>query len=396
MTHRDVFLHLLESCLLDIKIRVEMADESFEVGGRSEKEEIAEFVVKINNPRFFSRVLCYGNLGLGEAYIDGNFELRKGTLDALLTAFLRNRLDERVWTDFRLAARIGAIRIANVLRGRTRNVRGHYDLGDDLFEAFLDKTLTYSCGYAQSPTDSLESLQFNKLDRICKKLDLRPGERLLDIGCGYGGLLIHAAKHYGVRADGVTISEHHFELGRARIREEGLADRCQIALKTYAEVDQSYDKVVTVGMMEHLHPTEYKRFIRKVAAALAYGGRALLHTIGRSFAKNTHDPFMQKYIFPGSSLPSLSEVSRQLERCHLLVLDVENIIRHYALTLGGWLQRFRANRGSLDQTKYNERFARMWEYYLSCGIAAARASDCAAFQILVTNDRASCFPLHRI
>jgi len=390
---RNLFLKLLNASLADARILFRAGDADL-FAGNAERE--CEITVRVNRERFFSRVLCYGNLGMGEAFMDEDFDVERGTLHDLLHVLLRNRLDRKVEGDPRLALRILGTRLANALRGKEGNVRSHYDIGDDLFETFLDPTLTYSCGYAGSPDDELERLQLNKLDRICRKLDLRPGERLLDIGCGFGGLLIHAAKNFGVTGTGITISRRHSERAGARVSEAGLARSVRVEFQDFRSLEGEFDKVVSVGMMEHVPRSQYRRYFKSMARVLAPQGKGLVHTIGCNTFRNEHDPFIQKYIFPASNQPRLSEIAAHLERNRLGILDVENIVRHYGHTVLRWLEEFRRNRHRLDRAKYDERFNRMWEYYFACGIAAARASDSAVYQVLFTKDCAAPMPLHRV
>ena len=396
--YQNTFYRLLNESVTDTSIRFLVDGTEATVGARSisRADETPPVTVRVLRDRFFGRVLTYGNLGMGESYIDQDFQMAEGTLDEFLTILLRNRLPERMRQHPRLAIRVLGIRILNRLRGKWRNVQRHYDLGDDLFEAFLDPTMTYSCGYARTPGDTLEELQLNKLDRICHKLRLAPGDRLLDIGCGYAGLLIHAAKHYGVTGTGVTISKRHCARARVNIEKEGLSDQLRIELADFASVTGRYDKVVSVGMLEHVAPREHKAYFKTIANALTPSGLGLVHAIGCNAAKNEHDPFIQKYIFPGSGQPRLSEIAGQLERHGLAILDVENIVRHYALTVQHWLQRFQANRKLLDHGTYDEAFVRTWEYYLYCGVAAARASDGALYQVLFTRDYTAPIPLQRV
>jgi cyclopropane-fatty-acyl-phospholipid synthase len=286
-------------------------------------------------------------------------------------------------------------RVANAVRGRGQNVRRHYDIGDDLFESFLDSTLTYSCGYATSPENDLEQLQRDKLDRICRKLRLAPGDRLVDIGCGYGGLVTFAAEHYGVSAVGITISHRHHEKASAVVAERGLGDRATIRFGDYRALDGEFDKLVSVGMMEHVPLREYPEYFRAINRLLGPRGMGLVHTIGRTRTMHDHDPFIQRYIFPNSDTPRLSEIAANLERQRLAVLDVENLQRHYGYTVLGWLERFRENRARLAG-RYDTRVQRMFEYYFACGIAAARAAHSALWQVLFTKDHTADRPLQRV
>jgi len=397
-TPQNLFLHLLDQCITDALIHF-VVDGAYFIVGRARPAQAAEpgeVVVHVHRKRFFTRVMCEGNLGLGEAFMDGDFEVEGGALPDFLTILLRNRLNERIRRHPRLALKVLMTRVVNALRAKQRNVQHHYDLGDDLFEMFLDSTLTYSCGYANSPSDELELLQINKLDRICRKLNLQPGHHLLDIGCGYGGLLIFAAQHYQITGVGVTISRRHYEHGKNRIAEAGLSGQLRIEFQDYGTLRGEFDRVVSVGMLEHVPQGEYRRYFRSIARVLGPRGVGLVHSIGCNTFKNEHDPFIQKYIFPASNLPRLSEITSQLERNRLAILDVENIKPHYAWTVLAWLRRFRENQGRLDEGKYNAVFRRMWEYYFACGIAAARVSDSAVYQVLFTNDHTAEIPLQRV
>jgi cyclopropane-fatty-acyl-phospholipid synthase len=398
---QELFLEILNHGVSDARIR-------FEVGGRERvvgrspagNGHCPDVTVQVANPRVFTRALTAGSLGLGESYMAGDFAVADGALPQFLEILLRNRLDRKIkehpWTALRISFRIALLRLVDTLRGKAHNVQRHYDLGDDLFDAFLDPTLTYSCGYAGDPSDDLETLQRNKLERICKKLRLRPGDRLLDIGCGFGGLVVHAAKHHGVTATGVTLSRRHCARGQAVAAREGLTDRVRIEYADFNDVAPEYDRVVSVGMMEHVPFREYDRYFAKIAEVLTPDGLGLVHTIGANGITYEHDPFIQKYIFPASNQPRLSAIAGGLERHGLAILDVENMIRHYGYTAAHWLENFRANRARLDAERYDEAFQRMWEFYLSGAVAAARASDAALYQVLFTKDYAAPMPLHRV
>lgn len=351
--------------------------------------------LRVHDARVFARVVGLGNLGLGEAFMDGDFTVEEGELYMFLTACLRSRIDERLRHDVRLGARALYHRARAVLDGTAASVRRHYDIGDDLFESFLDSSLTYSCGFARSPDDDLETLQRAKMDRICRKLRLEPGHSLLDIGCGYGGLLIYAAREHGARGTGITLSRAHAEGARRRVAEAGLSDRIRIELGDFRTVADRFDRVVSVGMMEHVPRRLYGAYFRTLARRLAPGGFGLVHTIGCNARRNRHDPFVQRYVFPGSNQPRLSEITSGLERAGLAILDVENIALHYAYTVRRWLERFRAHRPRLC-ARYDETFLRMWEYYFHCGIAAAYASDAAVYQTLFAADRGARPPLARV
>jgi cyclopropane-fatty-acyl-phospholipid synthase len=390
---RRTLLSLLDSGLADCAVRFEDPDGSATVGRAA--AHVAPLVVKVHRARFYDRVISTGNLGLGESFVDGDFTT-DGPLEDLLCALLRNQIGTRFRAQPMLLLKAAAIRLRSVVAGKAGNVRRHYDVGTDLFEQFLDSTMTYSCGYARSPGDDLEALQQNKLARICDKLRLQPGDRLLDIGCGFGGLLVHAARTRGVTGMGITNSADHARVAAHRIADGGLADRLQIVAGDYQRCQGRFDKIVSVGMMEHVPRREYGNYVGTFRRLLPRHGLGLIHTIGCVVERNRHDPFIQKYVFPGSNQPRLSEIATALEREALPILDVENMARHYYHTVRQWLMRFRSHRHRLDPHRYSESFLRIWEYYLSCGVAAALFSESALFQVLFAADCREDIPLQRI
>jgi cyclopropane-fatty-acyl-phospholipid synthase len=394
----NVLLQVLDQSLTDAVISFRFQGQERQVGRRAEftGSDEPDFVVDVRDPQFFSRVISQGNLGMGESYMDGGFTLRRGTLQDFLTVLLRNRIDQKVRGNWKLTLKVLGIRLLNWFRGSAGNVQSHYDIGDDLFETFLDPTMAYSCGYVEDENDSLEQLQKNKFDRICRKLELKPGDRLLDIGCGFGGLLIHAATNYGAIGYGVTTSKQHAATGQLRAVKAGLKGRVRIEFDDFRTVQGEFDKVVSVGMIEHLKPSEFDRYFALIAGALAPQGRGLVHGIGCNAPTLEHDPFIQKYIFPGSGQPKLSEMAHHLEQNRLYILDVENMVRHYAYTVEHWRKNFARNRHRLNPAKYDDRFCRMWEYYLCCGIAAAWASESALYQVVFGKDAAAPLALHRV
>lgn len=395
---RETFLSLLDRSVEDAVIRVVCDDGERTVGqlGSATRHSPDSAELVVHRPRFFGRVMAHGNLGMGEAFMDGDFDVSEGRLYDLLTILIRARLDRKIRGDWRLVLRWLSIRARNRLRGAWGNVQRHMDAGDELFVRFLDPTLAYTCGYARHEDDDVATLQQQKFDRICQKLRLRPGEQLLDVGCGFGGLLIHAARHYGVSGTGIVNSRRHFELGRQRVAEAGLEDRVEIRYADHRSMSGRYDKTVSVGLLEHLSRPEYRRYFANVARVLKPGGMGLAHFIGCGGPVNEHDPWIQKYIFPGSGQPKLSEVATLLEENELAILDVENLVRHYAVTCMRWLENFRRTQGELDQDRFPERFQRMIEYYLCLCVAAARASDGALYQVLYGNDFAAEHPFQRV
>jgi cyclopropane-fatty-acyl-phospholipid synthase len=393
---QNVFFQLLDRAITATRIEFILPDRKVTVGGRATPEVTPEIAVEVTDPGFFVRVLTEGNLGLAESFMAGGWRITRGTLEHLLTVFAASRLDEHVRVDLRTAVSMGVMRARQLARGTRANAQAHYDVGDDLYETFLDATRGYTCGYQRAADDSIEQLQENKYDRLCQKLHLREGETLYDIGCGYGGLMIHAAQRYGVRARGITNSDAHGTFARRRARELGLEERVSIEIGDLREARGVHDKVVSVGVLEHQGPHEHRAFFDTVSRLLRDDGFGLVHTIGCVTAENVHDPFIQKYIFPGSTQNPLSVIVQHLERRRLAVLDVENVARHYAPTSQRWLDRFRARRHQLDPARYDATFQRMWEYYLALCVAGSSATDGAVWQVLFTRNYRRALPLHRV
>jgi len=394
---RGTFLDLLDRSLSDGRIDFIIDGKLRRVGKSGNHEPDA--VVRVSAPAFLDRVLITGNLALGEAYMRGDFSIDGDDVAGFIGVMLRNHVDEELpkHLGLTMAMKMAAIRLANKVRGRFGNIHKHFDIGNDLYEAFLDSTLAYTCGYeAGDGTSDLEQLQQQKYARICKKLGLAEGDRVADLGCGFGGLLIYAAEHHGITGKGLTISRKQAEKANERIASKGLADRIRVEYASYETLTGTYDKIVSVGMMEHLTDAEYPKCVALIAQRLTPQGRGLLHYIGYNGPKNRSDPFTQKHIFPGAQWPKLSQLAHELERNSLGILDVENLVRHYTLTLKGWLEKFRAAYPGLDQKRYDASFKRMWEYYLGCSIASSLHSKVALYQILFTKDYSALIPYQRV
>jgi cyclopropane-fatty-acyl-phospholipid synthase len=346
-TARDVLLAAFGK-VLNEPVQFRSGGRHWVVGSSALRQDCS-FSVRME-PEVFSDILSYGNLGLGEAYMRGDFIMETGELEDFLTLLLRCRADEEIKRTARLAIRAAGVNLRNALRTRSEVVGHHYDVGNDLYELMLGPTMAYTCGYAESPDDSLETMQFNKFKRVCRKLRLEEGERVLDMGCGFGGLLMFAAEEYGIYGVGVTISRAQYEWAKSEVARRGLSDRVDIRLGDYRDVGGTYDKVVSVGLTEHVPPSEYPTLFRKVASALKPSSIGLMHCVGTNKFRPRRDAFTQKYIFPGSCQVELPAVVTAMQKVGLAVLDVDNMKPHYAPTLAAWLSRFRAARdeGLLD------------------------------------------------
>jgi cyclopropane-fatty-acyl-phospholipid synthase len=335
--------------------------------------------LRVFDSDMYRRVLSSWSLGLGEAYMDGLWECDQ--LDELFTRVLRSGLDSAAtgMAKVRLIGEHLRHRLFNLQSSRRAFQVGeqHYDAGNDVFEAMLDSRMIYSCGYWQHAS-SLEQAQYDKLDMICRKLDLHPGETLLDIGCGWGGLARFAAEHYGVRVTGITVSKEQLELARERCK--GLP--VELRLQDYRELQGSFDKIVSVGMFEHVGPKNYDIYFRTARRLLARDGIFLLHSIGISETSAGTDPWIDRYIFPNGKLPSAVEVANAVEG-HFIVEDWHNFGADYDRTLMAWWQRFDAAWPKLS-AHYDRRFYLMWKYYLLSCAGFFRSRQGQLWQVVLT------------
>lgn len=306
-------------------------------------------------------------LALAEGYMDQNLTVGQDDLGGLLTLLARNA-NANGRGRFASAAGGGRKylrRIAqhNPLAVARRNVEHHYDLSTDLYELFLDKNMQYTCGYFREPGMGLDAAQEAKMAHIAAKLRIKPGMKVMDIGCGWGGLSITLARDYGAQVTGVSLSQVQLDFARARAEKAGVADKIDFRLMDYRDVTETFDRIVVVGMLEHVGQPHYDTFFQKLTQNLAPDGIALVHCIGRATPPGRTSPFIHKYIFPGGYVPAMSEVMREVERAGLFAADVEVWRGHYAETLRHWRGRFEANLDAVRQL-YDERFIRMWRYYL--------------------------------
>ncbi len=342
-----------------------------------------------------ARIVAKPSLGVGEAYMDGKLVMERGTIHDLVDLASRNAANQPG------GPRPGPLRRAwikwskerNERRSARRNVAHHYDLSLDLYQAFLDADLQYSCAYFETLGASLEDAQAAKKRHIAAKLALGEGQRVLDIGCGWGGLALSLAAWTGARVDGVTLSTEQLAQATARAEAAGLAGRVRFSLTDYRDVAGPYERIVSVGMFEHVGRPNYQAYFDKIAALLTDDGVALIHSIGRSEGPSATDLFTAKYIFPGGYIPALSEVMPVVEQAGLRVTDIEILRLHYAYTLQAWRRRFQAQRSRIAEL-YDERFCRMWEYYLSGAEMGFRYGGHMNFQLQLTK-RIDALPITR-
>jgi cyclopropane-fatty-acyl-phospholipid synthase len=343
--------------------------------------------IRITDPKLPGSLFFNPELRAGEAYMDGTLVVEEGGIRGLLLLFALNRENLREQPLQRCLARakwaLRALRQWNPPRRARAHVAHHYDLSNDLYRLFLGDDLNYSCAYFLKPDETLEDAQRNKLRHVAAKLALRPGQRVLDIGCGWGAMAFYLAEVAEVEVVGITLSTDQLALATRRAEARGLSDRVRFELKDYRDVSDRYDRIVSIGMFEHVGVQNYPAFFAKLAEVLADDGVALLHSIGGMAGPGATGPWFRKYIFPGGYAPALSETLTAVERAGLWVTDIEVLRRHYAETLRAWDQRFQSHRDQVAAL-FDERFCRMWEFYLIASEYSFRYADQMVFQIQLT------------
>ncbi|MFN7103171.1 MAG: class I SAM-dependent methyltransferase [Pseudorhizobium sp.] len=350
-----------------------------------------EVTMRLTDKRLYRTLVFNPELAAGEAYMDGTMRFEEGsTLRDFLTLFSINRLS---LGSYPLQKAIRAVKMrfrrrqqSNQKGEAQQNVAHHYDLGNAFYKLFLDDNMLYSCAYFREPTETLEQAQRNKLRLLASKLCLKEGMRVLDIGCGWGDLALYLAKLENVQVTGVTLSREQQKLASERAQKEGLADRVKFELRDYRDVDDRFDRIVSVGMFEHVGVQHYDEFFSHLNTMMPDDGIAVLHSIGHMSPPGMASPWLRKYIFPGAYSPALSEVFDSVERNSLWVSDLEFLRVHYATTLAHWGERFEANRDQVIAL-YDDRFARMWEFYLISAEMMFRTGSQLVFHMQLSRSR---------
>jgi cyclopropane-fatty-acyl-phospholipid synthase len=324
-------------------------------------------------------------LKFGELYMAGSLVVDEGTITDALQIVQGQPAESPHWSRAQWVVRFIRRRLHQFNpRHRSRhNVAHHYDLDGRLYSLFLDADRQYSCAYFERPDQSLDDAQLAKKRHLAAKLLLKPGQRVLDIGSGWGGLGLYLAEMAGSAVTGVTLSEEQLAVANERATEKNIADKARFRLQDYRDIAERFDRIISVGMFEHVGVTHYNTFFRKCAQMLDDDGVMVLHSIGRSEGPGITNPWIAKYIFPGGYIPALSEVLPAVERAGLLVTDIEILRLHYADTLKAWRQRFLAHREEVEKI-YDKRFIRMWEFYLASSEMAFRQQNLMVMQIQVT------------
>ena len=341
--------------------------------------------VRMSDVQTPTRSVADPMLGVGEAYMDGTLTIEEGTLrDFLMIGVSVSRdIAEQAQAYQGVVTALHKPQRHNPIARSRENVAHHYDLSEDLYRLFLDADMQYSCAYFQNGDETLEQAQAKKKRHIAAKLNLKPGARVLDIGSGWGGLALDLARLHNVQVDGLTLSTEQIRVARARAVAGEIDSNVHFHLRDYREETGSYDRIVSVGMFEHVGAPHFAEFFEVVGRLLAPDGLAVIHAIGRRDPPSENDSWIDKYIFPGAYCPSLSEVFAAVEPSGLWVTDVEILTLHYAETLRCWSERFQAQRARAAEL-YDERFCRMWEFYLASCEAGFRAGTLMVFQIQLT------------
>ncbi|WP_226779488.1 SAM-dependent methyltransferase [Oceaniglobus trochenteri] len=346
--------------------------------------------VTLTDPTLVQRIVMTPDLGVGEGYMDGTLQIENDDLRRFLSLVIANSWNgsRSAWRNPLRHARRALRRIQQYAPApkAQANVAHHYDLSGELYDLFLDADKQYSCAYFRTPDVSLEQAQADKKAHIAAKLLLEPGMRVLDIGCGWGGMALTLARDFGAQVVGVTLSREQHAIGRQRVEEAGLSEQVSIRLQDYREVRGSFDRIVSVGMFEHVGAPQYETYFRTVHDLLAPDGVALIHTIGRLGPPGITSPWVNKYIFPGGYVPALSEMSAAIEHQNLTITDVEVWRMHYAETLRHWEERFTAN---IDRARelYDDRFCRMWRFYLIASEMTFRHGPQVVFQAQLAHSK---------
>ena len=340
------------------------------------------FTLHFTNPSGFTAAITDPSLGFGEAYTSGDIKV-EGDLEKLIALSYILDFPSKLSVKDKAKLCWWNFKDRYSLKQTRKDIQAHYDRGNEFYKLWLDKGMNYSCAYFKNPDDSLEQAQKNKIAHSLKKLRMLPGQKLLDIGCGWGNVIIHAAKQFGVKAVGITLSEEQFEFVKERIKREGLEGQAEVRLQDYrelAETEEKFDRIISIGMFEHVGKENIPLFFKKAHSLLKDSGVMLLHTICRMKPAAT-DQWLTTYIFPGGYIPAVGEITSAGYDARLLFLDAEDLRPHYYLTLGHWLQRFEKNLDKIREMM-GDQFIRMWRLYLTGCRASFRYGPMHVIQYL--------------
>lgn len=372
---------IMENLLEDSPIPIELVywDDDVRKYGRGD----ASHRITFKNPSALRKFIFGLSIAFGEGYTNGDIEV-KGDLQDILAIPYHNGIKNSFLSSLtNLAEWTASKRNSNSLKGSRKNISRHYNIGNEFYRLWLDKNLQYTCSYFKNLDTELDESQINKMDHICRKVDLQAGESILETGCGWGGLAVHAAKKYGAKVTAYNISSKQVDYARRLAEEEEVEDLVTFVDDDYRNARGAYDKFISIGMLEHVGKENYKTFTNVIKNNLKEGGMGIIHFIGKVRVKKS-DAWINKYIFPGGYTPVLSEVLSPFETAGLVVRDVENLRLHYANTLDHWAERFEA---SLDKVResFDESFIRMWRFYLNASSVSFKQGGQSLYQIVFTN-----------
>ena len=358
--------------------------------GNPKKEK--PITLRLLDKKLHYKLLFYPDLYFGEAYTDGTAKIENGSLTDFLEIALKNigRNQTNILSQIlnKLRGTYRYLTNFNVTKKSKKNVAHHYDISDDLYDLFLDPKRQYSCAYFKNENDSLEVAQNNKIDYIIKKLNLKPNQKVLDIGCGWGSLAIEIAKKSQCEVTGITLSENQYKYSINKAKELNVENQVQFKLIDYRQLNEKFDRIVSVGMFEHVGRKYYKTFFNQINKLLNDTGIALIHTIGSVNQPRDPQPWITNYIFPGGYTPSMSEITVPIEKSGLIISDIEVLRMHYSHTLRNWKERFLNNKSKV-LTMFDENFFRMWEFYLTSCEMVFKWNDQVVFQFQLSKDLTS-------
>tara|TARA_B100000470_G_scaffold40874_1_gene29779 strand:- start:548 stop:1735 length:1188 start_codon:yes stop_codon:yes gene_type:complete len=358
--------------------------------GNPKKEK--PITLRLLDKKLHYKLLFNPDLYFGEAYTDGTAKIENGSLTDFLEIALKNigRNQTNILSQIlnKLRGTYRYLTNFNVTKKSKKNVAHHYDISDDLYDLFLDPKRQYSCAYFKNENDSLEVAQNNKIDYIIKKLNLKPNQKVLDIGCGWGSLAIEIAKKSQCEVTGITLSENQYKYSINKAKELNVENQVQFKLIDYRQLNEKFDRIVSVGMFEHVGRKYYKTFFNQINKLLNDTGIALIHTIGSVNQPRDPQPWITNYIFPGGYTPSMSEITAPIEKSGLIISDIEVLRMHYSHTLRNWKERFLNNKSKV-LTMFDENFFRMWEFYLTSCEMVFKWNDQVVFQFQLSKDLTS-------
>ena len=368
---------------------IDSNSKKYVIGKPSREKPIS---LKLLDQKLMQKLLLYPDLYFGEAYMDGSLVIENGNITEFLDLAFKNigrgNINSYGAVIKKLRGTYRYLTSFNKIAKSKENVAHHYDISEKLYDLFLDENRQYSCAYFKNENDTLEQAQNNKIHHIIKKLNIQPNQKVLDIGAGWGTLALAIAKETKASVTGITLSENQFEYSKNKAKEMNLSNKVDFKLIDYRQLNEKFDRVVSVGMFEHVGRKFYRTYFNKVFKLLNERGIALIHTIGSSMPPRDPQPWIQKYIFPGGYTPSLSEVANPIENSGLIVSDIEVLRMHYAHTLRNWKERFLSKK-DIVLDMFDEKFFRMWEFYLASCEMAFKWGDQVVFQFQLSKDNSS-------